>query len=52
MDEFLIKKLHKKLRYWGFLHLPLAGKTVVVNSILASTFWFFLLMFGKGLKSL
>jgi hypothetical protein len=34
MDEFFIKKLHKKLRYWGFLHLPLAGKPVVVNSIL------------------
>jgi len=37
VDEFLVEKLHKKLKYQNAFHLPLVGRVVVVNAILAST---------------
>lgn len=41
-DEFLQAKITKKLAYWSNLHLSLAGRSVVVNSVLLSTLWYFL----------
>jgi hypothetical protein len=38
VDEFLVEKIHKKLRYESVFHLPLVGRVVVVNAVLASTF--------------
>jgi hypothetical protein len=37
VDEFLVEKIHKKLKYSSVFHLPLVGRVVVVNVILAST---------------
>jgi hypothetical protein len=41
VDEFLVENFHKKLRYWSDFHLPLVGRVMVVNAILASTLLFF-----------
>jgi hypothetical protein len=40
VDAFLIEKLQKKLRHWNTLHLPLVGRVVVVNFMLASHYGF------------
>ncbi|KAG0623283.1 hypothetical protein M758_3G162400 [Ceratodon purpureus] len=39
VDEFLAAKVSKKLRYWTTIHLSLAGRAVIVNSVLLSTLW-------------
>lgn len=45
-DHFLITKVTRKLRYWTSTHLSLAARAVVVNSILLSTLWYFLNIWG------
>ncbi len=47
VDVFLIEKLSKKLKYYNTIHLPLIGKVVVVNFVLASTLWFFIKVKGE-----
>lgn len=46
IDEFLITKVTRKLRYWSSTHLSLAARAVVVNSVLLSTLWYFLSIWG------
>jgi hypothetical protein len=47
VDIFLIEKLWKKLKYCNTIHLPLIGRVVVVNFVLASTLWFFIKVKGE-----
>jgi hypothetical protein len=35
MDEFLVEKICKKLKYWSTLQLPLSIRAMVVNYVLA-----------------
>lgn len=42
VDRFLANKLTTKLRYWTSVHLSLAGRVIIVNSILLSSLWYFL----------
>jgi hypothetical protein len=47
VDAFLIEKLWKKFKYYNTFHLPLIGRVVVINFVLASTLWFFIRVWGK-----
>jgi hypothetical protein len=49
IDEFLVGRLRKNMRYCYIMHLPLVVKVLVINSILASSLSFFL-MFGLAPK--
>jgi hypothetical protein len=42
VDAFFIKKIHKKLKFWNMVHLPIVCQAVIVNFVLASTLWFFI----------
>ena len=46
LDDFLLAKITKKLKYWMALHLSLAARVVVVNSMLSSMLWFFITVWG------
>jgi len=38
------------MKYWYIVHLPLASKVLVINSILASFLWFFLSVWASSKK--
>jgi hypothetical protein len=42
ISDILHHKITKKLSYWGRQFLSLAGRRLIVNSILLSTLWFFI----------
>jgi hypothetical protein len=50
VDKFLYQKLQKKKDYWSGTHLSLAGRSVIVNSVLLSTLWYFICIWGGSLK--
>jgi hypothetical protein len=37
IDEFLVRRLKKNMRYCYIMHLSLVGKVLVINSILVSS---------------
>lgn len=47
VDEFLVGKFRKKLKYWNMMHLSLTSKVVVVKSILTSSLCFFVNVWFK-----
>ena len=51
IDEFLAEKIRKKLAYWSTVHLSLAGRATIVNSVHLSTLWYFFHIWGGSLKS-
>jgi hypothetical protein len=36
----------KKVKSWNLIHLPLFGRVMIVNYIMASTLWFFINVLG------
>ncbi len=48
MDTFLIEKIYKKLKFWNMIHLPIAGRVIIVNFVLASTLLFLVNILGVG----
>ncbi len=42
MDEFFIKCLKKKLKYWFLIHLPLVSKTFIISLVLVFSLCFFI----------
>lgn len=46
VDQFLAGKIKAKLKYWSSIHLSLAARAVVVNSVLLSTLWYFISVWG------
>lgn len=46
VDEVLQAKVPKKLTYWTFVQLSLADGAVIVNFVLLSTLWFFIVIWG------
>jgi hypothetical protein len=52
VDTFLIKKIHKKLKFWNMVHLPIMGQVVIVKFVLASTLWFFINIWGGTKKAI
>jgi hypothetical protein len=52
IDEFLVGRLRKKMRYWYMMHFPLVGKVLVINSILASSLRFFLSVWASSKKAI
>jgi hypothetical protein len=52
VDQFLIDKIERKLHYWTTIRLSLAGRTVVVNMVLLSTLWFFIVLWGGTTKAI
>jgi hypothetical protein len=45
-DNFLRAKLEKKLTYWVTVKLNLAGREIIANSVLVSTLFYFLAIWG------
>jgi hypothetical protein len=35
-----------KIKSWNLIHLPLLGRVMIVNYIMASTLWFFISVLG------
>ena len=50
IDAFMMQKIQWKLSYWLSIHLSLAGRQVIINSIFLSTLWFFICVWGGTLK--
>jgi hypothetical protein len=46
VDEFLYTKIQKKLEYWALVHLSLSGRAVIANSVLVSTLYYFITIWG------
>ncbi len=46
VDNFLIEKIHKKLKIWNMIHLPIASRTIIVNFVLTLTLWFLVSVWG------
>lgn len=45
-------KIRKKLTYWINIHLSLAGRITIANSVLLSTLWFFICIWGGSLHAI
>lgn len=43
-------KIKKKLNYWTSIHLFLAGRRTIANSVLLSSLWFFICIWGGSLQ--
>jgi hypothetical protein len=52
VDNFLLGKITKKIDYWVNVHLSLAAKAIIVNSILLSTLWYFISIWRGSLQIL
>jgi hypothetical protein len=52
VDEFLLTKVQKKLTYWTSVHLSLIGRALIVNSVLLSSLWFFIVTWVGSLAIL
>jgi hypothetical protein len=37
VDQFLVNRVKGKLKYWTFMNLSLAGRTLIVNQVLMSS---------------
>lgn len=48
--HFLSRNFLSKLKYWSLIHLQLASRAIIVNSILVSTLWFFINIWGGSKK--
>ena len=46
IDEFLMSKITRKLQYWSSTFLCLTAQAIVINSVLLSTLWYFLAIWG------
>jgi len=46
IDVIFIQIFCKKIKSWTLIHLPLFGRVIVVNYIMASTLWFFISVLG------
>ena len=52
VDDFLYRKISKKLDYWSTMRLSLAGRVVICNQVILSTLWFFVTVWGGSNKVL
>jgi hypothetical protein len=52
VDEFLLRKVQKKLTYSTLVHLSLVGRVLIINSVLFSLFWFFIVISAGSLQVL
>lgn len=52
VDMFLYRKISKKLDYWSRMKLALVGKVIICNSVLLSTLWLFIMVWGGSNKVL
>jgi hypothetical protein len=50
VDQFLIERIDKKLKYWSAMHINNAGRAMVGNGILISSVFFFLAIWGGSKK--
>ena len=52
VDNFLYRKIARKLDYWSTMKLSLAGQAIICNQVLLSTLWFFITVWGGSNKIL
>jgi hypothetical protein len=50
VDRFLQDKIERKLHYWTTLRLSLASRAMVVNMVLLSTLWYFIVLWGGTIQ--
>jgi len=41
IDMKKVGRFKKKINHWNMIHIPLANRVVVINTILASSLWLF-----------
>jgi hypothetical protein len=49
VDEFLYNKIRNKLTYWTTVHLSLAGGVLIVNTVLLSSLWYFIMIWDGSI---
>lgn len=52
IDHFLINKGQKRVSYWGLRFLKLAERKLIMNQILASILWFFVIVWARTWKAI
>lgn len=52
VNNFLIYKIRKKTMYWGSRHLSLAGRSPIVNHVLAFTLWYLVIVQTRSWKAI
>ncbi len=52
MDGFLIDRIQKKIKIWSTIHLPIAGRASIVNSVLSSTLCYFIAIWGSSINAI
>jgi hypothetical protein len=50
LDEFLIKRIEKKLTYWISVHLSFSGRVTIINQVLLSSLWYFVSVWAGSSK--
>lgn len=46
VDSFLRAKITKEFTFWTYVHFSLASRSFIVNSVLLSSLWYFLSIWG------
>jgi hypothetical protein len=49
IDDFLYNKIRRKLTYWTTIHLSLVGRVLIVNTVLLSSLWYFIMIWVGSL---
>ncbi len=52
VDEFLVGRFKKKLKYWSMMHILLTSRVVVINSILTTSLYSFVNVWVKSNNSI
>lgn len=52
VDGFLTVRIQKKIKIWSIIHLPIAGRATIVNSVLSSTLCYFTVIWGISINAI
>jgi hypothetical protein len=52
VDGFLIDRIQKKIKIWSTIHLPIAGRATIVNSVLSSSLCYFIAIWGSSINAI
>lgn len=52
VDGFLIVRIQKKIKIWSTIHLPIAGRATIVNSVLSSTLCYYIAIWGSSINAI
>jgi hypothetical protein len=52
VDDFFYEKIRKKLFYWASIYFSLTSRILIVNSLLLSSLWFSIMIWGRTLNTI